>query len=164
MFGPYSGGSQYSAADYLSLQRVWILVSGATASASELTFWALRGIDFPVTLIGERTEGKNVGMEPQNFTFGDYDYTFYPITFKIYNAKNQSCDPTGTVPDYEAGDWTGSGYADWGADDDGMLSKALSLISGGSRAVATVQPSDGDARLIAVPQRRGGGIIAVPAE
>ena len=168
LFGPYEGGSKYSSSDYLSLQRVWVLVTGSTASASELTFWSLRGIDFPVTLIGARTEGKNVGMEPQDFTYGNYDYTFYPITFRIYNAKNQSSDPSGVEPDYAASDWLTTGYADWGAGEDEMLAKALSLISGGSRAVTADSEqksrTESAARLIAVPQRMGGGMIATPAE
>ena len=135
---PKGSMSVYSRSDYLNLQRVYILVSGSTASASELTFTALRGIDFPVTLIGERTEGKNVGMEPSLFTHDGYDYEFYPITFRTYNAKNQTADPHGTKPDYEINEWEGGGNAlwPWGSEHDPLLNRAISLITG-SRAVET---------------------------
>lgn len=124
--------SKYSRSDYLSLSRVYLLVSGLTASASELVFTALRGIDFPVTLIGERTEGKNVGMEPQDFSYEGYDYSFYPITFRTYNAKNEYCDPDGTVPDIEADEWTdgNSSFWPWGSENDPLLSLAIADITG----------------------------------
>ena len=159
--------SEYSRADYLSLQRVFILVSGSTASASELTFSSLQGIDFPVTLIGERTEGKNVGMEPRLFTCDGYEYTFYPITFRSYNAKNVSCDHHGTKPDYEVSEWTagGNSYWPWGSDKDPVLGKALELITG-----VRAQPTRAAAGAVrARPERyfrtpRGGMIAPLPAE
>ena len=39
--------------------------------ASELVISGLRGIDFPVKLFGSRTEGKNVGMEVQEYKYGN---------------------------------------------------------------------------------------------
>ena len=157
---PKGSMSVYSRADYLSLQRVYILVSGNTASASELTFTALRGIDFPVTLIGERTEGKNVGMEPALFSVGGYDYEFYPITFRTYNAKNQTADPTGTRPDYEINEWQGGGNAlwPWGSEFDPLLTKAVSLITG-SRAEPTRAAAGRGAEVVRELRRPGRGII-----
>ena len=156
--------SKYSREDYLSLSRVYVLVSGTTASASELTFMALRGIDFPVTLIGERTEGKNVGMEPQDFTYGAYDYSFYPITFRTYNAKNETCDPNGTVPDYEINEWTegGNSFWPWGSENDPLLAKALTLITGERRQQtrAVVSGRDRGAVRERVFSSPRGGIIA----
>lgn len=170
-FGPDGGGkgvtlSKYSRADYLSLQRVYILVTGSTASASELTFTALRGIDFPVTLIGERTEGKNVGMEVMSFKCDGYEYEMAPITFKYYNAKNVSCDPAGTEPDYEVDEWTDGGrtFYGWGDARDPLLAKALGLITGEASA-AVSRAAAGDAgegsREILMPamRRPGRGVV-----
>ena len=157
--------SEYSKADYLSLERLFVLVTGRTASASELTFTALRGIDFPVTLIGERTEGKNVGMEPYDFECGGYEYLFYPITFRYYNAKNQTCDPAGTVPDYEVTEWD-NGYCDWGSASDPLLARALEVIAGPSKSQATRSVQEVPFRPIPASESnlkrapRRGGIIA----
>ena len=162
--------SIYSKSDYLSLSRLYVLVSGSTASASELTFTALRGIDFPVTLIGLRTEGKNVGMEPKTFSEDGYDYEFYPITFKYYNAKNETCDPAGTQPNHLVDDWNG-GYADWGGEDDPMLAKAIELITQETKEAAVESRAAGYANRMEIvsapkfrnPHRRG-GLIAPARE
>ena len=129
--------SQYSKSDYLTLQRLYVLVGSSTASASEVLISSLRGIDFPVTLIGARTTGKNVGMEPDLFTYGGYDYSFYPITFRCYNAKNETFDHRGIKPDYEINEWEAGGNAlwAWGSEYDPLLKQAVDLIRG-SRAAA----------------------------
>lgn len=161
--------SNYTTSDYLSLSRVYVLVTGSTASASELTFTSLRGIDFPVTLIGERTEGKNVGMEPQLFKYDGYDYQFYPITFRYFNAKNATCDPDGTKPDYEIDEWSAgrSSYRNWGSDGEPFLSKALELITGHSQASLTRSAEEPSFRGVpsGVTLRTGrGGLIAPTKE
>ncbi|MGN0191251.1 MAG: S41 family peptidase [Candidatus Cryptobacteroides sp.] len=72
----------------LGLSRVFIIVSENTASASELIINGLQGIDFPVTMIGSRTEGKNVGMEVSTISYNGRKFEFAPITFRSYNAKD----------------------------------------------------------------------------
>ena len=52
----------------LNLPRVYCLVGNGTASASELVINSLEGIDLDVILIGEKTTGKNVGMEYEEYT------------------------------------------------------------------------------------------------
>lgn len=48
----------------LNMTRLYVLVTGNTASSSEAVINTLRGLDgFTVKLIGEKTNGKNVGME-----------------------------------------------------------------------------------------------------
>ncbi len=164
-FGPEHGGSDYSRSDYLSLERVFFLVTNNTASSSEFTFHALRGIDFPVTLIGERTEGKNVGMEPQSFQYGDYYYEFLPITFQGYNAKNDSPNPNGTEPDYHAEDWDPSmGLHDWGDTSDALYGKALEIITGSRVATNEVAPREVNFRLERYMPKPSIGAIARNAE
>ena len=59
----------------------------------------LRGIDFPVKLFGSRTEGKNVGMEVQEYKYGNSYYEFAPITFRSFNAKDWGDYADGIEPD-----------------------------------------------------------------
>ncbi len=83
----------------LNLERVYVIVTGFTASASELVINGLRGLGVEVFLIGETTEGKNVGMEVvyssdkqfSDYDFGQYLYEFAPITFYNLNAQG-FCD------------------------------------------------------------------------
>ena len=59
----------------LNMTRLYVLVTGNTASSSEAVINTLRGLDgFTVKLIGEKTNGKNVGMEVSKFTVGNYSY------------------------------------------------------------------------------------------
>ncbi|MFC5079892.1 Peptidase family S41 [Vibrio thalassae] len=82
----------------LNLDRVFILATGSTASASESLINGLRGIDVEVVLIGSQTYGKPYGFVPnmncgmayyfvqfvgQNEKgFGDYTYGLEPVEFE----------------------------------------------------------------------------------
>ena len=85
----------------LNLQHVYCIVDSGTASASELVINSLKGIDVEVTLIGKRTTGKNVGMEPVEYTIRNNVYEVVPITFQIYNAKGVGDYENGFTPDIE---------------------------------------------------------------
>lgn len=117
----------------LSLNRVIILTTDSTASASESVINALRGIDFPVVLIGEPTTGKPYGFYPTDncgttyFTiqfrginakgFGDYADGFIPSENPIEEFEVQGCD----VPD----DFT----RQLGDTDEALLTTALGYVS-----------------------------------
>ena len=97
-----SGADEYirfGDGDDLNLNSVRIICSEETASASELIINGLRGIDFPVKLFGSRTEGKNVGMEVQEYKYGNKYYEFAPITFRSFNAKDWGDYASGMDPD-----------------------------------------------------------------
>lgn len=83
----------------LGLNRVYIIASEETASASEIVINSLRGIDFPVTVIGATTEGKNVGMEVKTLNYEGKSYEFAPITFRVANAKGDGDYAEGIDPD-----------------------------------------------------------------
>jgi len=83
----------------LGLDRLFVIGSYGTASASELVINSLRGIDFPVYLYGGRTEGKNVGMTTTQTTYKGRNYLFSPITFRVENAKGFGDYPDGFAPD-----------------------------------------------------------------
>ncbi len=74
----------------LGLDKLWVITSDNTASASEMVIMGLRGLDVPVTTVGTRTEGKNCGMDVMERTIDGYKYTFAPITFMIFNAKGDN--------------------------------------------------------------------------
>lgn len=65
----------------LNLNRVYVLVTENTASASEFLINSLRGINIEVILIGETTTGKPYGFIPQN----NCGITYFTIQFKGLN-------------------------------------------------------------------------------
>ena len=72
----------------LGLKRLYVICSENTGSAAEIVINSLKGIDFPVTTYGSRTEGKNVGMVTSILTSGGRSFEFAPITFYVKNAKD----------------------------------------------------------------------------
>ena len=115
----------------VGLSRIYVLCTDYTASASELLINGLRGVGIDVRLIGSTTNGKNVGMEVHEKTFGDYDYEFSPITFYIANGKGESDYGNGFAPDVEVTDmpfyWTETDEKkeyhplDWGDEENDLL-------------------------------------------
>lgn len=154
--------SQYA----LDLPRLYVLTTNSTASSSEAVINGLRGIDIPVTLIGEKTNGKNVGMEVDKFDEGDYSYELAPITFKGYNAKEETVNPAGLAVDYTVADWNNK-LVDFGPGEP-MLAKALNLITGrtytasAGRSAAGVAPTDG----MTLPEdlRRPAGMLVLSSQ
>lgn len=137
----------------LGLSRLYVIGSENTASASELIINGLRGIDFPVILVGSRTEGKNVGMTTTQTTYLNTKYLFSPITFRVSNAKGFGDYPDGIMPDdgFVVNNQNGSysddidnvfpySFGDWG---DMRFNKALHLayqdIVGSSAQQASVR-------------------------
>ncbi len=124
------------AAGNLSLKRIYCLVSGTTASASELVINSLRGIDIEVVLIGSKTTGKNVGMEPAEIVIGKNTYEVTPITFQSYNAKDFGDYEQGFTPDipFDEEDPEGDGYfndyIDYGNLNEPLLGRAIQEITG----------------------------------
>lgn len=83
----------------LGLERLYVITSYNTASAAELVISSLRGIDFPVYMIGCRTEGKNVGMTVSNVKYQGRTFQFSPVTFWVRNAKGWGDYADGIEPD-----------------------------------------------------------------
>lgn len=145
---PYDAGKKYFYEDFyygdyfsvdltqyaLNMTRLYVLVSSGTASASEAVINGLQGIDISVTIIGDKTSGKNVGMETVRLKDDRYNYLFAPITFQGYNAKGTTVDYLGMTPDYEVKEFN-NGLGDFGAKDEPLFAKAYSLITGVAPAV-----------------------------
>ena len=85
------------------LERVWMIVSENTASAAELIINACQSqaVNFPITLIGSRTEGKNVGMEVSTINYGTRQFEFAPITYWGLNADGDKGPADGFIPQGE---------------------------------------------------------------
>lgn len=78
----------------LNLNRVFILSTGRTCSASEAVINGLQGIDFEVVLIGDTTCGKPYGFYPQD----NCGETYYTIQFRGVNDKGFGDFSDGFVP------------------------------------------------------------------
>ncbi|GAE22616.1 S41 family peptidase [Bacteroides pyogenes] len=167
LYSTYKNLNTSLAEGAVNLSKVYCLVSGQTASASELVINSLRGIDIEVILIGERTNGKNVGMEGTEFTTKAGTYEFFPITFQSYNAKDFGAYENGFDPDHIINENNPrgrefEGYKEFGAEDEPLYGKAISLITGkpfrmgGSTRSAIEQPR---LTTLPVPETRQIGMI-----
>lgn len=80
----------------LNLSRIIVLTTKNTASSSEALIVCLRPY-MKIITVGTTTCGKDVG----SYTIADnnYKYQLQPITFKYYNALNESTPTTGIAPD-----------------------------------------------------------------
>ncbi|TCS85217.1 C-terminal processing protease CtpA/Prc [Anseongella ginsenosidimutans] len=116
-----------------TLNRLYVLVSTNTASASELIINGLKPY-MEVTLIGDDvTVGKNVASTtitdqrrniPENERI---KYGLQPIIYKIYNSQMESDFEEGFEPDINVEE----NFAPFGDMNESFLSAALSEISGG---------------------------------
>lgn len=122
----------------LDLNRVFVLTSDATCSASESIINSLRGIDVDVRLIGSTTCGKPYGFYAQD----NCGTTYFTIQFQGNNAKgfgdysdgfspsNQPGGPTGvSVPGCQVAD---DFSRDLGDVNEARLAAALAVRNGGS--------------------------------
>lgn len=124
----------------LSLPRLTVICSENSASASEMVVMGLRGLDFPVTLVGNTTQGKNCGMDVSRKNFGSVSVEYAPITFMCFNAKGFGDWGEGIAPDYDITAENPFGLqdtnyplpnGDWGDQrNDPALAVALMVISG----------------------------------
>lgn len=125
----------------IDMSRVYVLATERTASAAENIINSLRGADVQVIHIGTKTEGKNVGMTLfEKNGLNGYDYDFWPVTFKIYNAKGESDFGDGFTPDRLVDEWDISHIDDWKnlGDSEELLTKAaIGMICENEYSAAT---------------------------
>ena len=122
----------------LNLNRVYILTSGRSASASELLINGLSP-HINVIQIGTATYGKNVG----SITIYDYvdnsgnernpnhTYAMQPIVLKIANSDNFADYTNGLDPDVELRE-SATSFGVLGDANEPLLAAALNHISGGT--------------------------------
>lgn len=114
----------------LNLSRLFVLVTGGSASASELIINGLNPY-MEVVLIGETTYGKNVGSislyqkdDPKN------KWGMQPIIVKYYNSKGESDFTAGFKPNFEVDEFENLRLVEFGNIEDPLLSVALDKITG----------------------------------
>lgn len=111
------------------IQNVYFIVSGNTASASEMLISCFKPY-LNVKLIGERTYGKPVGFFAVNID----QYSVYLSSFVIKNAAGWSDYFTGMPPDVTV---KGDAQPDWGNPAETCLNAALQLINRNRKLAVT---------------------------
>lgn len=116
----------------LNLPRLYVLVTGGSASASELIINGLKPY-MDVTLIGEKTYGKNVGSisiyekdDPKN------KWGMQPIIVRYANSMGESDFTAGFTPNFEVDEFEALDLrlVEFGNTEDPLLSKAIEQITG----------------------------------
>jgi len=146
----------------IGLDRVFIIASNYTASASEIIINGLRGLDIEVNLIGTKTSGKNVGMEGFSKRFRNYDFLLYPVSFYIENAKGFRDYPDGFEPDVYLNDTSIYPGGDFGSPSDFLCNVAYGWIASGQKpSLKSTKAHTADQLAPAVPysQRPGGSLV-----
>jgi len=115
---------KFAKAGAINLSRVFFIVTGSTASASELLINNLKPY-MDVKLIGDTTYGKPVGF----FPIPIFNYDIYPISFKTVNSAGNADYYTGFAPDDLSSDGVNKS---WGDETEPSLAAALRYISTGS--------------------------------
>lgn len=133
---------KFSNTGSLSLNNVFFIVTGSSASASELLINNLKPY-MSVKLIGDTSYGKPVGFFPVDI----YEYSIYPISFKTVNSAGNADYYNGFVPDKLSPDGVNK---NWGNVTEPCLANALKYINTGSFRTAT---SNGERRAMEVQKQ-----------
>jgi len=132
----------------LTLQRLFVITTHASASASELIINGLRP-HIPVIVVGSTTYGKPVGQ--YGFTF--CDKVLAAVSFSIVNADGQGDYFDGIAPNCAAADDV---EHDLGSADEASLAEAFRFIRTGECSPPTAAPESRTMRARAAPGRAYG--------
>jgi len=152
----------------INLQRVFVLTTGSTCSASEAFMNGLRGIDIDVIQIGNKTCGKPYGFYPQD----NCGNTYFTIQFKGVNAKGFGEYSDGFVPKESPqleSEVKGCNVADdyskpLGDTSEGMLSAALEYMKSESCPVVALSRASKHDNEVKKTSDRAGLAIKVPSD
>ncbi len=117
------------------LNRVYVLTSDHTASAGELLINGLKPYMI-VTLIGEKTYGKNVGSTTLSDETGKIKWGLQPIIVKAFNSRGESNYTAGFTPDAAVEETIE--LLPLGNPNETLLRTAFGAISSGGRLAATL--------------------------
>lgn len=110
----------------LGLERLYVLTTANSASASEALIHCLRPY-LKVITVGSTTRGKNVGST--TFSDDDFRYSITPITFKYLDKDGKPASEYGIPPDIMAQDDLDHLLGDT---EESMLKAAVTHITGGN--------------------------------
>jgi carboxyl-terminal processing protease len=140
----------------LNLQRLVVITTRGSASASELVINSLRAY-IPVTIIGDTTYGKPVGQYGLRFC----DKVLYPVAFSIKNANNEGDFFDGLAVDCAAGD----DYThQLGDSAEASLAEALTFIRTGACSARSAEARARAARIAPLVFRPTGWASIVNAQ
>ena len=145
IFSSSDNSIKFEKAGTLNLPRVFFVVTGNTASASELLINNLKPY-MDVKLIGDTTYGKPVGF----FPIPIYDYDIYPISFKTVNSTGNADYYNGFAPDRLVADGVNKS---WGDVTEPSLAAALRYITTGS--FERISAASLDLQKLAMKQTKG---------
>ncbi len=130
----------------LTLDKLVVITTGGTASASELV---INGITpyRDVTLVGETTFGKPVGQYGYEFC----DKVLRPASFVLANSLGNSDYFDGFVPDCAASDDLSRALGD---PEEAMLAEALDVLRNGTCTTPFAKAADALPEKAALPSRR----------
>lgn len=112
----------------LNLSKLYVLTTGQTASSSEVIINCLKPY-MDVVVIGQTTEGKNVGSI--SFSNQELQIKISPIVCQLFNSKGESSYAGGFSPDYTVNESSNlSLFLPFGEEKEALLSVALGLIEG----------------------------------
>jgi len=140
-----------------NLTNLVILTSSRTASASELLINGLKPY-MTVTLVGDKTVGKNVGSITLSDKSGKVKWGLQPIVTRSYNSLRQSEYNTGFIPDIPADE--GLKLYPYGDPNDPLLSAALTKIIGSPvvrTSPAQAKTAASYQEIMSTIQRKAGG-------
>jgi len=115
-----------NAAQNINLSRLYVLVSGSSASASELIINGLKPY-MDVILIGETTHGKYTASITLHNEEKSFNWAIQPIVLKTANINDETDYKDGMIPDYLVND---DYFSALGSLDEERLAYAVSLITG----------------------------------
>ncbi len=131
--------------------KLIVLVSGGTASASELVINGLRPF-MDVTIIGEKTTGKNVGSIPiEDEKDPNNKWGLLPIVFKSFNSLGQSDYGEGFTPNITVRE-SSERLRPLGEPTEIMLRKAIEHITGKPIPVPESSMGSGAQARVAAPE------------
>lgn len=112
-----------------NVQNIVFIVSGSTASASELVINSLKP-HMNVKLVGTKTYGKPIGFFPITI---ENKYDVYYSLFETKNSLSQGGYFSGMIPDYELSEVpTGTVMYDFGNTNDFYLKTAVNILQPGT--------------------------------
>ena len=141
----------------LPIQRIFVLTTASTCSASEAIINGLRGVDVDVIQIGTTTCGKPYGFYPED----NCGTTYFTTQFRAVNAAGFGDYPDGFSPENSnestmgvtlPGCQVADDYSPLGVAEEPMLAAALTYRRDGS--CPAVPSQNATSRAVDAPQKR----------
>jgi len=121
----------------LDLRRIFILTTGATASAAEIMINNLKPY-MQVIVVGEKTRGK----DEASFTIADMrnpkqvEWELHPIVYKLFNAAGSGNYSSGIAPDIAVNELSSLPLLALGDTGDPLVQAAINSITGSSNTAS----------------------------